>query len=78
MHKRKAVYRLAKLGTWLAPIVIIAAWLFAALLQFQGKDYAWVVFIQAGMATLVLVPCWIISSALAKATDLKSSKGEGQ
>lgn len=75
MRKEKWSYSLASAGQWLAPIVIIASWSFAAFLQQRGADYAWVVFIQAAIASLILVPCWVIARAQVKAyrTDNQNS-----
>lgn len=67
VSREKLSHCMALLSQWLAPIVIIASWSFAAVLQHRGFDYAWVVFIQAAIASLILVPCWIIARAQVKA-----------
>lgn len=76
MHHAKAAYGLAKSSQWLVPIVVLAAWCFAAFLQQRGWEYAWVVFLQAGIGTLILAPFWVIARAQVKVHDLENRNGQ--
>lgn len=67
MQNEELSYTLAKLGQWIIPIAIIAIWCFPAFSQQSGQEYSWVIFLQASIGTLVLVPCWIIARAQVKA-----------